>query len=144
MNKKIIILAAAWLATAGLFAQNNKKPQVPEAVQSAFAKQFPKAEEVKWELEEQGVWEAEFEVEEADMSANFKDTGEWLETETELSKDALPAAVRTAFQKHYPDKRMREAARIERPGGQVFYEVEIRVNGKEQDVLFTPEGNPAK
>ncbi|MBK8558056.1 MAG: PepSY-like domain-containing protein [Lewinellaceae bacterium] len=83
-------------------------------------------------MKKNGDWEAEFEQDEVEMSANFNTAGQWLETETEIKVADLPAAVRTALQ----GKKVKEAAKIMRADGTTVYEAEV----KRKDMLFDDSG----
>ncbi len=48
--------------------------RVPAAVKTAFGKKFPTAKKVDWGKEGKTQWEAEFELNEKDISANFDPT----------------------------------------------------------------------
>ncbi|MEO6040197.1 MAG: PepSY-like domain-containing protein [Saprospiraceae bacterium] len=108
------------------------KSHPPQAVATAFQQKFPNVTDVDWSQEKNGEWEAEFEQNEVDMSANFSADGKWLETETEIKISELPAPVRTAL----TGKKIKEAARILRADGSTVYEAEVR--GK--DWLFDAQG----
>lgn len=112
---------------------------VPLAVLTAFQQKFPKATDIKWGKEGNGSYEANFEIEEIDMSANFKADGSWLETETEVDGNKLPATVLAAF-KAKSNKSIAEAAKIETASGQVFYEIEYRAGLAMQELFFDEKG----
>src|SRR5665811_76601 len=66
---------------------------VPDAVKQSFNSKFMDAKSVKWDMENDHEYEAEFKKNGHEMSANFNQKGEWLETETEMKKKDLPDAV---------------------------------------------------
>lgn len=66
---------------------------LPENVKKEFAKKYPSAQSVKWDSESPNEWEAEFKMEGKKMSACFDNSGKWIESETEISENELPAAV---------------------------------------------------
>lgn len=114
-------------------AQQSTTPQV---VKDAFKKQFPGAEEVKWNKE--GVnFEASFEKNENDMSAVIDAKGNILETEVDIEINELPQAVQDYLAKNYAGKKINEAAKIVDAKGTLTYEAEI----DKSDVLFDSNGN---
>ncbi len=56
------------------------------------------------------------------------------------NKQALPAAVSTAFHKAYPNATIKKSAK-ERKDGQTVYEVESVDQGRRRDILYTPDGS---
>jgi uncharacterized membrane protein YkoI len=122
----LLMLASGYCLTA--FAQ--KTP--PQAVVAAFNQKFPGVAKADWDKEKNGAWEAEFEQNDVDMSANFSADGKWLETETEIKLTELPASVQAAL----AGKKVKEAARIQRADGSTVYEAEV----KRKDLLFDAAG----
>ena len=128
MKKTALLFALILALGCSLSAQ--KTP--PTAVVTAFNQKFPDMKDVDWGLEKNGQWEAEFDQNGVDMSADFSAEGTWLETETEIKVADLPAAVKTALN----GKKVKEAARIQRADGSTVYEAEVR----HKDLLFDASG----
>ena len=129
MQKLMMLLALALSASFTACAQ--KIP--PAAAVTAFNQKFSTVKELKWGKEKNGEWEAEFEQGGVDMSANYTADGKWLETETEIKVAELPAPVFAALK----GKKVKEAAKIQRPDGSTVYEAEV----KHKDLLFDANGN---
>ena len=129
--QKMMLMLAVFLVVG--FSASAQKKRPPAAVLTTFNEKFSNVEELKWKKEKSGEWEASFEQEEVDMSANFSADGKWVETETEIKVSNLPAPVLAAVK----GKRVREAARIDRADGSTVYEAEIKRN----DFLYDPNGN---
>jgi len=57
--------------------------QVPQAVKDAFAKKYPQATDVEWikEGSSKVIYEAEFKSEGKEITAEFSESGEFLEEE---------------------------------------------------------------
>ena len=117
-------------------AQKMQDKDVPVIIKSAFQKQYPDAKEVKWE-KENGNYEAEFELKETEHSALFDASGNIIESEVEISSDALPANVKEYVSKNYSGQKIKEAAKITDAKGTVTYEAEI----KGKDLIFDSNGN---
>jgi Putative beta-lactamase-inhibitor-like, PepSY-like len=114
---------------------------VPEAVKNAFATKFPSATNVKWEKENTKEYEASFKVSGTDISANFTIDGNWVETESEISISELPGTVSSAIMAKYPGAVIKGADKIEKPGGKTFYEADIKLNGKNKELLLNTDGS---
>jgi len=134
MKTTILILS---LFMVSLFASAQKTP--PVAVSTVFAQKFKSAEKVKWTMEEANEWEAEFKMNGKATSASFDLTGKWLETETEIEKGELPAAVKAAIEKQYAGCKIGECSNIDTP---VFtgYEIALNHKGKKLEVQVTKDG----
>ncbi|MFH0896027.1 MAG: PepSY-like domain-containing protein [Bacteroidota bacterium] len=115
--------------------KNDEKVEVPEVVKAAFEKKFPGIKEVQWGKEDD-AYEAEFEMKEKEMSANFDAKGILLATETEMDVKELPKAISDYFAKNVKDAVIKEAAKITDAKGVVTYEVEVN----DTDYLFDAKG----
>ncbi len=111
MHKSLVILLMLFSVSAPLFAGTTP----PAEVVKAFQLKFPDATHVRWEKENATEYEANFTWNGADASANFKADGTWLETETGMTYNALPEAVRKAFEKEHA-VHAGKVSKIEKPG----------------------------
>lgn len=103
--------------------------KVPQAVMTAFTAKFPAATHVKWSKENKKEYESAFLQDNIQYSANFKDNGEWLETETKLTNDDLPAIISTNFYEKYgKENKIKSAEKVEKPNKPTHYHV--KANGK--------------
>lgn len=134
--KKLILMTVAAIITSLTFAQKTQDKNVPAIIKSAFQKQYPDAKEVKWEKENEN-YEAEFEVGETDYSVLIDASGNIIETEIEISSDALPANAKEYVSQNHAGQKIKEAAKITDAKGTVTYEVEI----KGTDLIFDSNGN---
>ena len=134
MNNHAFLFVAA-LASMTACAQKTKEKDIPAAVTSAFQKNFPKAEELRWDKEGSN-YEASFEWNEVDQSVLFDARGNTLETEMEIAQNELPKAALDYVAAHYNGKSVKEAAKITDASGKVTYEVEI----KGKDLMFDNSG----
>jgi hypothetical protein len=128
----IILLCAASFT----FAQT----KVPEKVQSAFNGKFPKATQVKWE-EDDGEFEAEFIIDSVNYSANFSEKGKWLETETTITFDALPDAVKKVVKDGFKDNEIKSVYLVEDSEGLVYYEVDVLKKDKTIEKYYNKDGS---
>jgi len=140
MNRIIIVLLTAALMSNAACAQKISADKVPAAVTSAFKAKFPNATKTNWEMENANEYEAGFKLNGEEVSANFDNTGKWLETETEIKVSALPAAVQAALTKDFAGFKIEEASKIESAKDGNCYEAEIEKGEETFDVLFSPDG----
>lgn len=141
MKKIFLLLLPVFYMTATARAQNIT---VPAAVKTAFNTKFPGATDIKWGKENPKEYEAEFKLNNANVSANFKMDGSWVETETTIPASELPAAVSNAVKAKYPGAVFGRTEKIEAPGGKILYEVNLTVNGKKKELELNPDGSIAK
>ena len=140
MKKNIACAVVALLLGLCSFCQ----VKVPDAVKTAFTNKFPGASEVKWEKENKNELEANFKMNSTDVSANFKLDGSWVETETTIPASELPSAVTSAVNAKYPGASFFRTEKIEKPGGKILYEVNIKVKGKKKELELNPDGSIAE
>lgn len=133
-------MMAAVLITTVAFAQKIQEKDVPAAVVSAFKTKFPTTAKTNWEKENTSEFEAEFKLNGEEVSANFDNTGKWLENETEIKVSALPAAVQNTLSKDFAGFKIEEAAKIESAKQGNVFEAEIEKGEESYDVLFTADG----
>jgi hypothetical protein len=140
--KKIFSLLLLYVCTAAaIYAQ---KVNVPAAVTNAFTAKFPGAKNVKWGKESAKEYEAEFKLNNTNVSANFGTDGSWTETETRIPVADLPAAVSKAINTKYPGAGITMAEKVEKPGNKILYEVNIKVKDKKKELEIDGEGNFVK
>ena len=120
-------------------AQDKGEVIVPEPVKAAFAKQFPKAEGAKWEMEDKTDYEAEFKMNVSKYSAKFDAKGTWIETEHKIKQEELPAPVQQALKSNYADHKVEGAEVAETPEGTI-YEVALEKADHEMEVVFNAAG----
>ena len=113
--------------------------KVPEAVKTAFNKKFPTVKKVDWGKEGKTEWEAEFELNEKDMSANFDLQGNWKETETDLEEDAVPDMIMNVLKAKFPGYKVKEAAFTETPKFSA-YEIIIKKGESKKEVTIDKTG----
>ena len=120
--------------------EKSKKVEVPAAVKSAFEVKYPKAEKVKWGLEKQGEYEAEFVLNGIESSANFDSKGQFIESETEIKESELPQAIKTALSKDYSGYKIGDVAKSTNSSGVVSYEMEASKGKDKFEISFDNNG----
>ena len=143
MNKVTIIIIAIMVYTNAI-AQKITTEKVPTKASSAFKAKFPAAKQESWSIESPGIYEVEFINGAKTQSAEFDETGNWLETETKMDFKQMPLPVTQAFTKQFEGFKIQEANEVETPRQSITYEI-VGVKGKEgYEVLFTAEGELLK
>ncbi len=139
MTKSILTVVSFLLLSTLTFAGN-----APTAVQKAFEQKFPDATSVKWDKENAHEYEASFEWKGEKHSANFSDSGEWLETESASSFNQLPDKVQTAFNTSHKGAIVKAVATIQTSKGITKYEVEFKRGVKTVELFYSADGNETK
>ncbi len=113
---------------------------LPGEVKTNFDQKFSQARNVKWSMENEKEWEAEFVLDGHNMSASFDPSGKWLETEKELKNEDLPSAVMKVIHTQFPDYKLTEPEQIEKPGFS-GYEAELKKGDQTLEVVFSANGD---
>lgn len=140
MKNLLIVVLTLMLMGTFCFAQS----KAPEKVVKAFQQKFEKASLVKWDKENDHEYEASFEWKGEKHSANFSDTGEWLETESILTFNQLPEKVKTAFNISHKGAVVKSVYKIETSKKVLKYEIEIKEKLKTVEFLYDSNGNVLK
>jgi len=138
---KQLAIYAAMLLASFMFVNKSQAQQihVTSKAKKAFAAKFPNAKNIHWGKESPHVFEAEFTLNGTRMSANFDEQGHWKETETPISKREVPNAVMKAMQNNYGKAKLRQAYKVAQPG-RIVYEMEIKMGGQNQELVFSSKG----
>ncbi len=120
------------------------KSKTPMVVTTAFNLKFPNATNVKWDKENAHEYEAEFDWNGANYSANFSDKGEWLETESPSSFNQLPEKVKTGFNKLHNGAKVKGVSKIDTSKGITIFEIEIMKGISIVELFYTEEGTETK
>ena len=139
MKKIIILLSACLLISLMGFTQKITPDKVPAPVKQAFAKKFPGATDVKYEIEKKD-YEINFKDKGVEMSANFDATGKWLETETEIKESDLSKEVSASVAKNFAGFKISEVDKTETPNKGLIYEMDLKKDKEGFEVQFSPKG----
>lgn len=143
MKKIIVLLSACLLISLMGFTQKITPDKVPAPVKQAFAKKFPAATDVKYEMEKKD-YEINFKDKGVEMSANFDATGKWLETETEIKQSDLPKEVSASVAKNFAGYKISEVAKVESADKGLCYEMDLKNDKEGYEVQFSPKGDILK
>lgn len=114
--------------------------QVPESVKTGFEEKYPGEKHSKWKTDRNGNFESHFKKDGKEYRADFTPEGEWIETERSIKKKELPELVRQKLKSDYDDYEIVELEETRHHSKGLFYDVEIKKDGKKQDVEFNVNG----
>lgn len=139
MKKQVII---SIIATLLITSCNQKADEsgIPKEIIEAFNANFKGSTVESWDKENDGGYEAEFELNGVESSATFSSKGKLLETEQEIEESSLPNSITEYLKTNYSDKNIDEVAKITTGEGLIKYEVEI----EKADLIFDDKGNILK
>lgn len=117
---------------------------VSEQLENAFTKTFGNVEH-KWSVRGTNHV-AEFKQNNQEKEAWYDVNGVWLMTETDITYNALPAEVKTAFEaiKKYEGYERDDIDMLERKGMETVYVIEVEKGNEEYDLYFDAKGNLLK
>lgn len=143
LNVYFILLA---LSSMSLLScdDDDKKSELPEALQQSFSKKFPTATLVEWE-KKGAYYEADFIYNNTETSAWFALDGTWEMTESDILYSTLPAEVKTTFESSkYASWRVDDADQLERKDLETTYVLDVELGEQEMDLYYSKEGELIK
>ena len=143
MKKIIVLLSACLLFSLMGYTQKITPDKVPAPVKEAFAKKFPGATDVKYEMEKKD-YEINFKDKGVEMSVNFDATGKWLETETEIKVTDLPKEVSASVAKNFSGFKISDIAKTETTDKGLVYEMDLKNDKEGFEVQFSNKGDILK
>lgn len=135
--KNIFLVALAILCASATGCAQKK---VSNAVDSAFKTKFSNATNVSWDKENDHEYEAEFKINGVNYSANFSDTGKWLETEQVITYEELPQSVKQNFMASHKDTKVKRVAKIDTSEGETRYEIEVKQLLSSEELFYDANG----
>jgi hypothetical protein len=138
MKRKYCIVPVLLLIAFTSFSQIRK---IPPEVKQNFAKQYPKAESVKWDDDLVNV-NVSFVLDGEKMNAEYTNKGIWKHTEKKWSFEQLPDSVKDGFRKsRFADRDVKAVVMIYLPADVVQYRIKAQKSSVEKKYLFfNPEG----
>jgi uncharacterized membrane protein YkoI len=136
MKRKVFFILFIVLFSEFVFPQI----KVPEKVIATFNAMFPGAREIDWGKESDMEYEAEFEMNGRDISANFDSDGIWLVTETVLSADDLPEPVLKTIKSQFNGSDIVKVESVEKASEPIQYEVLLEKDENKREVMLDAVG----
>lgn len=113
---------------------------VNENVKAAFNQKYPNAENVRWNIDKNLYLEAKFELDGKKLRADFKKSGDWVETEQNIKYKDLPKPIKDAIKVDYDKSKIVEIEKVDSAKKGLFYDVEFKKNGGKVDIEFNELG----
>ena len=133
-DKKKIFLFLLFVSFVVLSDAQIRK--IPADVTDAFAQRYPHATKVEWKDKLQ-YFEASFELNDAEISADFSSSGEWKGSERVMNFDDLPDEVKDGFSKSkYADWDKKSVSEIQELGKPLQYKINIAKSDLQKKNLF--------
>lgn len=120
------------------------KPALNEAVRSFISENYPNARIVEYEYTYNGLLEVDIVDGALEKEVYFDRENNWVQTDWDVPVNSLPDTVLNALAAAYPQYFTDSAEYVERPGGVVFYQVELEKGETEILVNVTPDGEILK
>jgi hypothetical protein len=147
--KKLLYLSliCGFLFTAvGVNAQFGS---VPGVVTDSFKVKYPSAKTVSWSSKIGGTYQATFTFDNEKYVAKFNKKGEWQSSSKEISKDAMPAAVKDGLSKskyaNATEWEVRSVTVRYLPGSATQYIILVAKNDiQKRNLLFSTDGRLLK
>ena len=143
MRKIIVLMSACLLFSFMGYTQELTPDQVPTSVLQAFAKKFPAATEVKYELKHNN-YEIAYRDKGVRGFAKFNPTGKWLETKTAIVESDLPKEVSASIVKDFAGFKSSEVTTVESPDKTLFYMMVLKKDNEWYKVHFSAKGDVLK
>ncbi len=110
--------------------------KIPPSAKDNFVRQYPSAQNVNWDNDLINV-NVRFELNGAQMNAEYSNKGIWRKTEKKWSYDKLPEPVKDGFTKSkYADRGVTETVILYLPGDVEQYRLKVERNDLQKKYLF--------
>lgn len=109
---------------------------VPQGAKDALRRDFPDAQRIEWDKQDNGLFEAEFVNADVKTKVLYTPEGERELTEETLRFSQVPHLVRTQVRQLFPGQEIEDSYRRTDATGEVFYVIEVG----DVERIFNPEG----
>ena len=138
----LIFFLISGIAMAGCNQKQHYRPD--SKIVKAFTSQYPKAKKIEWE-QKKGYYVAEFNFNNVETESWYDSNGNWVMTESNIKYNSLPQAIRDHFEKSiYNNWKKEDIDKIERPGMEPVYILEIEKEEQDLELYYTENGTLAK
>lgn len=145
MKSLVAVLSLFTILSFGSATVSAQIRKIPSTVTESFKDKYPSASKVEWR-DKVSSFAAIFEEDGVKYEARFNSKGGWIDTESEVSEDAIPDAVKEGIEKSkYAEWTIGEAHKIELPGDEVQYRVQvIKTDVQKKNLVFSEKGRLLK
>jgi Putative beta-lactamase-inhibitor-like, PepSY-like len=139
--KRICKFSVLMILLAVLNTGHAQLRKIPADVTEAFKTKYPDTKNAEWK-DKLTSFAVSFEMEDDKYTAKFNNKGEWIQTEKEITEEALPADVKNGYDKSkYTAWKVKSVACIENKDNTVHYRLLVRKNDIEKKyLLFDKDG----
>lgn len=110
--------------------------KIPADVTEAFKARYPHAERVSWK-DELRSFEAQFTLNNYQISANFNSDGDWLHSDRKMKYEELPENVKDGLQKSkYTDWEVCSVFEITRSTEPLQFRILVKKSGVQKKYLY--------
>lgn len=138
--KKLLYIAVCcvFFGISACLSQDQQK--VPKAVKDSFQAKYPDEDDPDWHKDKNGNFEANFKKKKFHYRADFNPEGKWIETERSMDEEELPEAVKERLDTDFEGIKIIEIEEVEHNSKGLFFDVELKIEGKKKDIEFTESG----
>jgi hypothetical protein len=138
--KKLISLIVILSLPLISFAQKVTPDKVPATVKQNFMKEFPKAVEAGWRMDNEN-FQVLFTSNGVKHSAKFNKNGQWIDKEERIELANLPKEVTASISKNFAGYKAYEAEKVETPSKGILYNVGLEKGKEFLEVHFSLKGD---
>lgn len=140
------MLAMAGMAMTSCDDDDDDRWQPDVQVVSALEEKYPGVSRAEWDVQTDGTGRynvADFWYDGVEREAWFDNNGEWFMTESDISYNLLPQAVRTAHEGgEYADWNVDDVDMLERRGMETIYVLDVEQKGfPDTDLYYAEDGS---
>jgi len=140
MKTLISFCLMVFFLSSSIFAQRLTPDKVPADVKQAFTKEYPKAMEAAWRMDNTS-YQVMFTLSGAKHAAKFDNKGQWIDKEERIILSALPKEVTASILKNFAGFKAYEAEKVETPGKGMLYNVGLEKEKEFMEVHFSLKGD---
>ena len=135
MKKFLVVIAAIFPLSILNYTQAQIR-KVPAEVTEAFKAKYTDTKNVEWK-DRITFFQVDYDMNGSRYESKFSNKGEWLQTEKEVTRDALPAEVKDGYSKSkFTDWELKSVSWVESRDHGIQYRLFVRKSGIEKKYLY--------
>ena len=139
MKTKISLMLMILFLSSISFAQKIMTDKVPANLKQAFTKEFPKAMEPTWRMDND-TYQVMFNLNGGKQAAKFNKDGNLIDKEQRIALTNLPKEVTASIAKNFVGFKAYEAEKVEIPKKGILYNVGLEKEKEFLEVHFSLKG----
>lgn len=141
--KKVIFFTLFVLTLGGQIAAQDRHRQAPASIRRSFQRDYPEARDPRWSSTNH-QWHANFEdhssYDRGEMVAHYDRYGHHVDSHIPYDRNDVPPAVIERTERNYPGGRGYTYTRIEHPGWQPLFQVNLNLRGRNRTLYLDDNG----